>query len=133
MELPDNQELPIDDDNIRSGVPLFAESIPAAGFDLLQMLVPNPPATFLLRVSGNSMINAGIFADDILIVDRSLSPKSGDIVVAVIDGEFNVRRVVVNGKKIELRAANPKYKSIKFAEKSELNVWGVVKSVVHFV
>jgi DNA polymerase V len=121
------------DSNIQAGFPTPVDNTSVIGFDLIQLLVPNPPATFFIRVVGNSMINAGIFADDLLIVDRSLTPSNNDIVVAIINGEFTVKRLVIKNNQYELLAENPKFKSIQFTEMSELNIWGVVKKVIHFV
>ncbi|MDR0392409.1 MAG: translesion error-prone DNA polymerase V autoproteolytic subunit [Planctomycetaceae bacterium] len=103
------------------------------GLDLLRLLVPNPPATFFMRVDGNSMINAGIFHNDLLIVDRSLLPSNGEIVVLEVGGEFVVKRLVIKNAKYELHAENPKIKPIKLTDESELKIWGVVKKVIHFV
>jgi DNA polymerase V len=119
--------------NIQAGFPAPADDNAMVGFDLMRLLVPNPPATFFIRVAGVSMINAGIFADDLLIVDRSLQPSKGDIVVAIIDGEFTVKRLVIRNDRYELHAENPKFKPIKFSDESDLNIWGVVKNVIHFV
>ena len=106
---------------------------PAEKIDLVNHLIPNPPETFFVRASGDSMIGAGIFANDLLIVDKSLEPKSGDIVVAVVKGEFLVKRYVVKNKKIELKPENSKFSTIKIADESELDIWGVVKNVIHSV
>jgi DNA polymerase V len=139
MEIDELNESPLQtnllfaESNIQAGFPSLADSASMIGLDLMRLLVPNPPATFLIRVAGMSMINAGIFADDLLIVDRSLQPANGDIVVAVIDGEFTVKRLVIKNAKYELHAENPDFKPIKFTDESELNIWGVVKKVIHFV
>ncbi|MDR2761099.1 MAG: translesion error-prone DNA polymerase V autoproteolytic subunit [Planctomycetaceae bacterium] len=121
------------DSSIQAGFPSSVDNTTAVGIDLMQLLAPNPPATFFIRVVGNSMINAGIFADDLLIVDRSLTPSNNDVVVAIVDGEFTVKRLVIKNNQYELKAENPEFKPIKFKETSELNIWGVVKKVIHFV
>ncbi len=110
-----------------------SDDIPAERLDLAAHLVPNPASTFFVRAAGDSMTGVGIFANDLLVVDKSLEPKSGDIVVAVIDGEFTVKRYIVKNKKIELRSENSKSASTKIAADEELNIWGVVKNVVHSV
>ncbi|MDR1962391.1 MAG: translesion error-prone DNA polymerase V autoproteolytic subunit [Planctomycetaceae bacterium] len=124
-----------------SGFPLGLDSIPA-GFpspvdntdterlDLTAHLIRHPEATFFLRVNGHSMIGAGIFDGDLIIVDRSLTPLSGDIVVAVLDGEFTIKRLWVKGNQIELKPENPKFKTIRVADESQLEVWGVVTAAV---
>lgn len=124
---------PLYSTKVQAGFPAPAEDIPAEHFDLMTHLVPNPPATFFVRVGGDSMTGAGIFSDDLLIVDKSLEAKNGDVVVAVVDGEFTVKRLVVKGKKIELKPENSKFSTIKIADESELNIWGVVKNVIHSV
>ncbi|MDR2169931.1 MAG: translesion error-prone DNA polymerase V autoproteolytic subunit [Planctomycetaceae bacterium] len=119
---------------IQAGFPTPVDGgVSAIGFDLMRLLAPNPPATFIIRVSGNSMINAGIFDGDLLIVDRSLQPENNNIVVATIDEEFTVKRLIIKNKNYELHPENPDFKPIKFANESELKIWGVVKKVIHFV
>lgn len=124
---------PLYSTKVQAGFPAPADDIPAEHFDLTTHLVPNPAATFFVRAGGDSMTGAGIFTDDLLIVDKSLDPQNGDIVVAVVDGEFTVKRLVMKGKKIELKPENPKFATIKIADESELNIWGVVKNVIHSV
>lgn len=96
-------------------------------------LIQNASATFCMKVVGDSMTGAGIFHDDLLIVDRSAKASNGDVVVALVDGEFTVKRLFVTQKKIELRPENKKFQVIAFNNESELNIWGVVKNVVHRV
>ncbi len=126
-------ELPLYADRIQAGFPSPAEDQLEETLDLNAYLVKNPPATFLLRVSGESMVDAGIFPDDMLVVDRSETPKNGDIVVAVVDGDFTVKRLVLRGKRIELRAENPDFPPIRFDEETELTIWGVVRHAIHSV
>ena len=76
------------------------------------------------------MIGAGIFDGDLLVVDRSLEASSGDIVIAVVNGEFTVKRLSRSGSKVELLPANPRCKKITFAEGAELEIWGVVTNAV---
>ncbi|MDR3110555.1 MAG: translesion error-prone DNA polymerase V autoproteolytic subunit [Planctomycetaceae bacterium] len=111
---------------VPAGFPSPAEDTPTEQLDLAQHLIKHPEATFFLRVSGESMTGAGIFDGDLLIVDRSLTPSSGDIVIAILDGEFTVKRLVMDGKRIELRPDNPKFKTLKLTEESQLEIWGVV-------
>lgn len=79
------------------------------------------------------MIGAGIFPDDLLIVDRSIKATNGDVVVVSVDGEFTVKRLFISQKKVELRPENKKFQTISFKDESELNIWGVVKNVIHRV
>lgn len=125
-------------------IPLFGYAVPA-GFpspaddyiedrlDLNQLLVQNKPATFFLRVKGDSMINAGIHDGDIIVVDRSIEPADRAVVVAVIDGELTIKRLVKRNGVAELHAENPKYAPIRFKEGQVLTIWGVVTSSVHSV
>ena len=125
-------------------LPLFGYAIPA-GFpspaddyieerlDLNQLLVHNKAATFFLRVKGDSMVNAGIHDGDIIVVDKSLTPEDRSVVVAVIDGDLTVKRLIWRNGVAELHADNPKYQPIRFKEGQELTLWGVVTSAVHLV
>ncbi len=115
----------------------LAESTVPAGFpspaddsreelDFTAHVVRNPESTFFLRVSGESMTGAGIFHGDLLVVDRSLEPCSGDIVIAVLDGEFTVKRLRRRGSRVELLPENPRFRKIVLQEESTLEIWGVV-------
>jgi DNA polymerase V len=100
---------------------------------LNELLIKHPAATFFVRVSGCSMIKAGIHHNDILVVDRSLEPVSGKIVIASINGELAVKRLYKNGAMIQLVAENDGYPPINICEGMELHIWGVVTSVIHNV
>lgn len=131
-------------DPTRLSLPLFSNRIPA-GFpspaddhvedriDLNEELIRNPPATFMIRVEGNSMIDANIFAGDILIVDRSIEARDGHVIVAVVDGKFTVKRLSMKRGKVRLLPENPdpSYQPIEFKDGQELVVWGVVTNVIH--
>ena len=82
-----------------------------------------------MRVAGDSMIGAGIFDGDLLVVDRSIEAQSGDIVVAVLNGEFTIKRYRRNGSTIELVPENTKYRKITLSEGMELEIWGVVTAI----
>ncbi len=128
--------------NTQIKLPLFSGKV-AAGFaspaddhlertlDLNEYLIEHPAETFFVRVKGDSMQQAGIFDKDLLIVDRSLTPKSNDIVIAAVAGELTVKRLVVKLGKPWLYPANPNYKPIPIKEGSELYVWGVVIHAIH--
>ena len=94
------------------------------------LLIQNKDATFFFRVKGESMTGAGIFDGDLLIVDKSLTPSSGSIVIAVIDGELSVRRLIKQGDQVSLRPENSAFKEIMLKSEQELQVWGVVTSAV---
>lgn len=119
-------------DQIQAGFPSPAEDVvPFEPYDLGAKLVPNPASTFFIRVTGESMRDAGIFADDVLIVDRSLEARSGDVVVAAINGEFTVKRLFRSGKRVELRPENSKFRPLVVTTDMDFIVWGVVKTVIH--
>ncbi len=99
--------------------------------DLNRRLVKTPSATFFIRVKGDSMIGAGIHEGDLLVVDRSVQPAHNHIVIAVVDGGFTVKRLHIEGTRIELRPENPAYAPIAVAAEGELQVWGVVTFSIH--
>ena len=99
---------------------------PAEDIDLNSVLISHPTATYLLRVRGSSMIEAGIVDGDVLIVDRAVKAKHGHIVVAEVDGEFTVKRLFNRLGRIKLQPANPTYPDILFKDGQELKIWGVV-------
>ena len=129
----------IDKENL---LPLFLESV-QAGFpttisdnsfeevDLNSMIIKHPTATFLLRASGDSMTGAGIFSNDILIVDRSIEPKNNKIVIVAIDGQLTVKRLRLNKNSLTLIAENPNYENIEVQQHEEIKIWGVVTMVLH--
>ena len=94
------------------------------------LLIQNKEATFFVRAKGDSMVGAGIFDDDLLVVDKSLTPASGNIVIAVVDGDLTVRRFIQRDGNVILQPENPSFKEMEFKEGSELQVWGVVTSTV---
>ena len=116
---------------VSAGFPSPAEDYVDRKLDLNELLIKNPAATFFVRVAGDSMTGAGIQHDDILIVDRSLEPVSGSIVIAVYNGELTVKRLVHNGDCIKLVAENPDYPPLDISGEDGCEVWGVVTSVVH--
>lgn len=115
---------------ISAGFPSPAADYAEDGLDLNDYLVRNKPASFMFTVKGDSMMNAGIVEGDKVIVDRSVNSKSKDIVVAVVNGEYTIKRLYKTASKVELRPENPAYQPIVFKEGSELEIWGVVVGVV---
>jgi DNA polymerase V len=99
--------------------------------DLNEHLVLHPQATFFMRVKGDSMTGAGIHDGDLLIVDRSLEPVTGRVVVAALDGELAVKRLRRRHGRVILTSENPAYPDVVVAEDRELQIWGVVAYVVH--
>lgn len=125
--------LPIFETKVQAGFPAPVEDQADTTLDLNGYLVKNPMATFFVRATGDSMTGAGIFADDVLVVDKSADAENGDIVIAVVNNEFMVKRFVKNGDKIELRSENPNFPTITVPSASELKIWGVVKFAIHSV
>ena len=113
---------------VEAGFPSPAEEELADTMSLDDFLIQNPQATFLLKVSGDSMSGAGILPGDMVIVDKGQSPKSGDIVIAEVDGEWTMKYLRKRGSDMALIPANPKYKPIR--PKKELKIAGVVTAVV---
>ncbi len=116
---------------VSAGFPSPAEDYVDRKLDLNELLVKNPAATFFVRVAGDSMTGVGIHHDDILIVDRSLEPVSGNIVIAVYNGELTVKRLVLKNGKARLIAENPAYAPLDVCRENDCEIWGVVTSVIH--
>lgn len=100
------------------------------GLDLNEFMVRNQAATFYFRVQGDSMTGARIFDGDLLVVDRSVEPKHGHVVLAVVNGEYTVKRLHRRGGKIELHPENAAYRPMRLRDGEELQVWGVVTGVL---
>ena len=116
---------------IEAGFPSPADDHLDIALDLNEYLIKHPSATFYIYVKGDSMINDGIYNGDIMIVDRAISPKSKDVVIAVIDGEFTVKRIHKNNNKICLKPSNKNYKTIYITEEMDFQIWGVVTHTIH--
>ena len=124
-------KLPLYQDSVSAGFPSPAEDAIQEKLDLNELLVKHPAATFFLKVSGVSMIQAGIHHNDILVVDRSIEPSHGKIIIASINGELTVKRLSIDGKCIQLIAENKAYSPIIITEDMDLHIWGVVTNVIH--
>ena len=132
--------LPTNDKSVR--LP-FYQSPAACGFpspaadylegrlSLDQLLIEHPAATFFARAQGYSMTGAGIHDGDLLIIDRALTPQSGDIIIALLDGELLVKRLVLCNGGIELHSEHEDYPELRLSEYQQLDVWGVVTQVIH--
>ncbi len=116
---------------VEAGFPSPADDYLEGTLDLNEHLIRRPAATFFLRVSGDSMTGAGIYPGDILIVDRSLTPADGRIVIAVVDGELTVKRLSRRRGRIRLLPENPRYPPIEITAEQDLRVWGVVVHAIH--
>lgn len=125
--------LPLYSSRVPAGFPSPADDYLEDTLDLNEHLVRHPAATFLVRVSGESMLGAGIHPDDVLVVDRSLEPVDGKIVIAVLDGELTVKRFRRLGERVQLHPENPAYPVIEINEEQDFRIWGVVTSVIHKV
>lgn len=125
--------LPLFASRVPAGSPVAADDLKEADIDLNEHLVRKPTATFFVKVKGDSMLNAGIHDGDMLIVDRSLEPRNGKIVVAVINDELTVKRLERSAGKIRLLPENPDFKPIEVPEEASFFIWGVVTNVIHAV
>jgi len=120
-------------EKINAGFPSPAQDYIDKALDMNEHLIKNETATFIVKVASLSMLNAGIDIDDELIVDRSLDAKHGDIVVALIDNDFTVKRLMIDEKGQWLKAENPDYKNIYLQEGQELIIWGVVTCIIKMI
>ena len=118
-------------ENVTAGFPSPAEDYIDIGIDLNEQLIENPSSTFFLRVSGQSMTGAGIYDGDLLIVDRSLNARPGQIVIAILDGDFTVKQLTYHQGQIYLEAHHPNYPSIDLRNYGEVQIWGVAIYAIH--
>ena len=125
--------LPLYLSRIKAGFPSPADDYLDKKLDLNEFLIKHPSSTFFVKVKGDSMLGAGINSGDILIVDRSLEPKDKRIVVAVVNGDFTVKRISKKGSKLFLLAENDKYQPIEIKDGMDFEIWGVVLHVIHSV
>ncbi len=126
-------KMPLYFSSISAGFPSPADDYIEKTLDLNEYLIKHPASTFFLRASGNSMIKAGIQSGDILIIDRSLKPENNNVVVAVVDNEFTVKRLKIIKKKIFLAPENDDLNDIEIKETDDFEIWGVVTSVIHTI
>lgn len=117
--------------SVSAGFPSPADDYEEERLNLDEHLVKNPAATFFVRVEGVSMTGAGIYPDDILVVDRSLEARPGDVIIAILDGEFTVKRLIRKNRRYFLKPEHPDYSLIPLGEDCEFQVWGVVTHVIH--
>jgi DNA polymerase V len=125
--------LPLYTCSVAAGFPSPADDHLDGHINLNEHLIPHPSATFLVRADGWSMVNAGIHHGDLLIVDRSLDPCDGKIVIVAVDGELTVKRLRRQGCRTFLEAANPEFPDVELTEDQELWIWGTVIHVIHTV
>jgi DNA polymerase V len=122
--------LPLYSHKVTAGFPSPADDYIETRLDLNQKLIPHPHTTFLVTVEGDSMQNAGIERDDILVVDRGRSPRDGDIVIAAIHSEITVKRLKTDGDILWLLPENDQYPPIPVKDDSEITLWGVVTATI---
>jgi len=118
------------EEGISAGFPSPADDFKETRISLDRELVKNKEATFYARVSGDSMVGAGLDDGDLLVIDRSLNPENGKIAVCLVDGEFTVKRIKKEKNKLYLMPENKQYKPIELKEENELIIWGVVEYVI---
>lgn len=123
--------LPILTAAVRAGLPSPADDSIEQELDLQRLLVPNRTSTFLVRVSGDSMVLARLFDGDIAVVDRSLSPADGDIVVADVDGERSFKIWSRSAGRIKLSFANPRFPEFEIGDDAVVEIWGVVSGSIN--
>ncbi len=123
--------LPLAGGSVAAGFPSPADDYVETGIDLNEQLIARPSSTFFLRVSGDSMIGAGIHHGDLLIVDRSVEPRHGRVVVAVLEGAFTLKRLVRHRGRLRLEAAHPGYPPLELTDADDTRLWGVAIHVIH--
>ena len=128
---PSRLSIPIAIEVITAGFPSPAEDYMELGIDLNEELIKNPSSTFFLRVSGNSMTGVGIHNGDLLIIDRSLEARPGRIVVAILDGDFTIKRLTYDHGTPYLEAAHPNYPTIDLRSYGNVQIWGVATYSIH--
>ena len=126
----DNTGVHFFDTGISAGFPSPADDFKEQRLSLDEELVKNKEATFYARVSGQSMIGAGLDDNDLLVIDRSLEPENNKIAVCFLDGEFTVKRLRVEGDDVWLQPENPNYPIIKITEANNFVIWGIVTNVI---
>lgn len=117
--------------HISCGFPSPAEDYRESELDINELVIAHPEATFYVRVSGDSMERAGIYEGDVLVVDRAMDAKHNAIIVALVNGEFTVKRLSTIGNTPSLIPENPTYDPIPITEEMEFRVWGVATYVIH--
>ncbi|CAM1342782.1 LexA family protein [Tenacibaculum aestuarii] len=118
------------DIGISAGFPSPADDFRETRISLDEELIRNKEATFFARVSGQSMIGAGLDDNDLLVIDRSIPPTNNKIAVCFLDGEFTVKRLRVEGGEVWLKPENPDYPIIKITEENNFIIWGIVTNVI---
>ena len=128
-----DMRLPYFDVGIVAGLPIPLDNVERSqDIELLKMLCPNPEASYLIRVDGNSMIDAGIYSGDVIIVDKSnRNPSPTEVAVCELNGDYTLKRFVKRGNEGWLVPANPNYPEIKVTEDDTFSIWGTVTYIIH--
>jgi len=124
-------EITLYGDGVPAGFPSPADDYLDMDLNLHDYLVQHPSATFCVRAIGDSMVDAGIQSSDVMVIDRALTPKNNDIILAVVNGEFTVKRIKKSEDELYLMPANENYKPMKITEEMNFQVWGVVTFIIH--
>ncbi|MGM9452279.1 LexA family protein [Legionella bozemanae] len=124
-------QLPVFASKVQAGFPSPADDYIEGYLDLNTKFIKHPSSTFVVQATGDSMVDAGIFSGDWLLVDRSIEPSDGRIVIAAINGELTVKRLAKKGGRVQLLPANPQFKPIDMTQDCEMVIWGVVTLVLH--
>jgi DNA polymerase V len=131
--LPSRLPLPLFSGKVAAGFPSPTDDYIEKNLDLNELLVQKPAATFFVRAQGESMLGAGIHPNDILVVDRSIEPVPGKIVICALNGELTVKRLERDNEQWQLKAENPGYADILIHDELDMVIWGVVTNVIHAV
>jgi len=129
--IKESKKLPLYISEVYAGFPSPAEDHIDLNLDLNEHLIKHPAATFYIYAKGDSMINAGIYNGDLMIVDRALEPGTNSIIIAIINGEFTVKKVKKVNRKLYLIPDNKKYSMIEITEDMDFEIWGVVTYTIH--
>ena len=119
------------EEGVECGFPSPARDYTEGSIDLNEELIRHPNSTFVVRARGQSMIDIGISTGDLIIVDRSLKPRNGSVIIAVLDGELSIKILDTSNKKISLSSANKNYSDVHVSEEMDFMIWGVCTYVVH--
>jgi DNA polymerase V len=131
IAVKDAASIPLLLEKVKAGFPSPADDYVEKNVDMNELLIKHKTSTFLFRVSGNSMINAGIFDNDLLVVDRAVQPQNENIVVASVNGELTVKTIRESKGTLSLLPHNREYEPIKITQEMDFEIWGVVTFCIH--
>jgi DNA polymerase V len=116
---------------VECGFPSPARDFTEGSIDLNEKLIPRPNSTFVVSARGDSMIDAGIYPRDLVLVDRSLKPRNGSVIIAVLDGDLSIKILNIKKKRVCLSSANKNYIDVSISEEMDFMIWGVCMHVIH--